>query len=239
MSSDSEIDISFDFRSDTPPGRDPDQWSATLRRYHRFLWSKPLPSGAMLELSATTRGQYLGHSSELGDFILASDSVIPSFRRWKTLKWIIEQVPDADLDAFQRLGYTIGGMMVFPGNRIDGTQTINGARGFLRKIADRFDLTLESIRRYYAQEESPLSSTLARYADFFMLFGDFRGYVDYFLLQDLVTDDYRVVRFFMEFDNFATSSVPRTLSEYDEYRRRSLEFVDARNRRIAEWASAV
>ena len=36
-----------------------------------------------------------------------------------------------------------GGMMVFPGNRIDGKQTINGARGFNRKIADGFDLTLE------------------------------------------------------------------------------------------------
>ena len=42
--------ITFDFRSDTPPGRDPDALSPTLRRYHQLLWSKPLPSGAPFEL---------------------------------------------------------------------------------------------------------------------------------------------------------------------------------------------
>ena len=44
-------------------------------------------------------------------------------------------------------------------------------------IRDRFDLTLECIRRHYLDEPSPLSATLARYADFFGLFGDFAGYV--------------------------------------------------------------
>src|SRR5215213_7730828 len=43
------IDITFDFRSDTPPGRDPDALSPTLRTYHQLLWSKPLPSGAPFE----------------------------------------------------------------------------------------------------------------------------------------------------------------------------------------------
>lgn len=36
------IDTAFDFRTDTPPGRDPDSHSPTLRRYHQLLWSKPL-----------------------------------------------------------------------------------------------------------------------------------------------------------------------------------------------------
>jgi hypothetical protein len=36
------IDITFDFRLDTPNGKDPDSFSATLRRYHKLLWSKPL-----------------------------------------------------------------------------------------------------------------------------------------------------------------------------------------------------
>ena len=35
------IDIAFDFRSDTPAGKDPDAVSPTLRRYHQHLWSKP------------------------------------------------------------------------------------------------------------------------------------------------------------------------------------------------------
>ena len=49
------------------------------------------------------------------------------------------------------------------------------------RIAGRFDLTVECIRGHYLDEPSPLSDTLARYADFFALFGDFDGYVDFFL----------------------------------------------------------
>jgi len=45
MDTHSRIDITFDFRSDTPgyPKKDPDALSPTLRRYHKLLWSKPLP----------------------------------------------------------------------------------------------------------------------------------------------------------------------------------------------------
>jgi hypothetical protein len=62
------------------------------------------------------------------------------------------------------IGYTIGGMMLFPGNRIGRQMTINGARGFHPRIKDRFDLTVECIRRHYLNVDSPLSATLARYA---------------------------------------------------------------------------
>lgn len=121
--------------------------------------------------------------------------------------------------------------MIFPGNRIDGKQTINGARGFTRAISDRFDLTLECIRRHYVQLDSPLATTLSRYSNFFALFDDFRGYVSFFLLEDLIADDLEV-RFFMPFDDFRSSSVPRDVNMYKEYRRRSIEFVEARNSRI-------
>lgn len=123
--------------------------------------------------------------------------------------------------------------MVFPGNKIDGKQTINGARGLNRKIADRMDLTFECIRRHYRGESSPLGDTLRRYGNFFGLFGDFRGNADFFLLQDLVTDDYAAIKFFMPFDDFETSSVPRDVDTYKEYRRLSIEFIQARNLRIA------
>ena len=62
-------------------------------------------------------------------------------------------------------------------------------------IRDRFDLTLECIRRHYFSERSPLSDVLARYEDFLCLFGSFKGYVEFFLLQDLVSPDYSAVRF--------------------------------------------
>ena len=91
------IDVTFDFRSDAG-GQDPDVSSPTLRRYHQILWSKPLPSGEMFELSTTTPGAYLHHRSDLGEFFLASDSVIANFRSWKSMRSIIEQAPAHDLD---------------------------------------------------------------------------------------------------------------------------------------------
>jgi hypothetical protein len=51
------IDPTFDFPTDA--GGDPDTHSPTLRRYHRILWSKPLPGGTMFELhEAGHRGSY-------------------------------------------------------------------------------------------------------------------------------------------------------------------------------------
>ena len=229
------IDTSFDFRTDAN-GKDPDTYSPTLRSYHRLLWSKPLPGGAPFVLVDTTPRAYLHHRSELGEFWLASDSVIPTFTRWIAMKPIVEQFADEENEAFRRIGYTIGGMMIFPGNVVDGKQTINGARGFLRRIADRMDLTLECIRRHYLAQPNPLAATLERYHDYFALFENFPGYVEFFLLQDLVEPDY-TVRFFMQFDNFTTPSVPKDVPTYSEYRRRSIDFVEARNQRIARWAS--
>ncbi len=137
-------------------------------------------------------------------------------------------------EAFNGIGYTIGGMMVFPGNRIGRKMTINGARGFHPRIKDRFDLTVECIRRHYRNERSPLSDTLARYADFFGLFGDFRGYVEFFLLQDLVTEDCSAVRFFMPFEDFNTSPLPASMDAYRAYRQLAVDFIEARNHRILE-----
>jgi hypothetical protein len=149
------------------------------------------------------------------------------------LKALVGQLPDSENEAFMNLAYTIGGFLVWPSNKVANTMTINGARGFNPEIADRIDLTLECVRRHYLHRGSPLTDTLARYAEFFALFGDFRGYIDFFLLNDLVTVDYNV-RFFMPFADFESSSVPRDLATYMEYRRRSIEFLEGRNRRIQQ-----
>lgn len=238
MGSDEAIDVTFDFRSDTPPGKDPDALSQTLRRYHQLLWSKPLPSGVPFELDVTTPGAYLHHRSELGEFFLSSDSVVPSFSRAREVKHIINQIPEPDTEAFLRLGYTIGGMLVFPSNQVDRKMTINGQRGCHPRIRDRFDLTLECVRRHYVDEPSPLSSTLARYADFFGLFGDFAGYVNFFHLQDLVGDGNLAVRFSLPFADFTASPLPPTLDAYLEYRERATRFLESRNQRIAAHVGA-
>lgn len=230
------IDISFDFRSDTPPGRDPDTFSPTLRRYHQLLWSKPLPCGVPFELDVTTP-LYLHHLSELGEFWLSSDAVIATFSRELKLAHIIDQIPEVDREAFNRISYTIGGMMVFPANRVGTKMTINGARGFHPRIKDRFDLTMECIRRHYLDKPSPLRDTLARYADFFGLFGDFAGYVDFFQLQDLVDEGTSTVKFFTPFENFTTPALPGTLDAYLGYRQHAIEFIESRNQRIAAYVA--
>ena len=225
------IDTSFDFRTDAG-GRDPDRYSLGLRRYHRLLWSKPLPSGALFELDDTTPGWYLHHCSDVGEFFLSSDSIMPTFTRYVILKHITGQCPEEENEAFRTTGYTIGSYIVFPQNQVDRKPTINGARGFDPRIRDRMDLTLECIRLHHLGHNSPLGATLGRYGRFFALFEDFRGYVDHFLLQDLVTDDYSAIKFLMPFEHFCRPALPKDLEAYKAYRSLTTAFVEARNRRI-------
>ena len=53
-------------------------------------------------------------------------------------------------------------MMLFPSNKVDRLMTSNGVRGSHPSIADRFDLTLQCIRRPYRGERSPLTEPSAR-----------------------------------------------------------------------------
>ena len=78
-----------------------------------------------------------------------------------------------------------------------------------------------------------VDAPVAQIAERFELFGDFRGYIEFFLLQDLVAEDYRAVKFFTPFEDFNTSSpLPGSIDTYREYQRLAVEFIDARNRRI-------
>jgi hypothetical protein len=224
-----DIDVTFDFRRDTPEGKDPDTHSKTLRRYHKLLWSKRLPCGAFFELSDAVPGHYLQHRSTVGEFSLSSDAVIPTFKWHKGIQTLVSV---EELKAFNAAGYTIGGMMVFPGNRISGKWTINQARGCTGRIGDRFDLTLECIRRHYSNDKSPLSEVLTRYARLFDLFGDFAGYVQFFLLHDLVSADLSVVKISAPFDDFSTSPIPNDVDEYRAYESAARRFIEARNQRI-------
>lgn len=224
------IDPSFDVRSDAG-SKDPDTWSPTLCRYHQQLWSKPLPGGVRFDLVPTIRPPYyFQHASEVGEFALSSDAFIPTYTRYGVPRRIIEQLPAAGHDHFNTIAYTIGGLILWPANRIGRAWTINQGRGMRRVIGDRMDLTLECIRRHYLGRPSPLGDVLARYDAFFAAFESFRGYVDFWLLQDMVEDDYSAVRFFT--DDFTTPAIPQDLDTYLEYRRRSINFVEARNDRI-------
>lgn len=231
------VDVTFDIRSDAG-GRDPDRYSAMLRRYHRALWSKPLPGGEPFELADVYPDGYLQHSSRLATFNLSSDMIHRTFRHMRRAQGLIQQIPATYLEDFARRGCTLGGTMLFPANRVDGKHTINQARGVNRKIEDRFDRTLECIRRHYIGEPSPLESVLSRYASFFALFGDFSGYVDHFLLQDLIGADGRVEMFLGD-TSFESPAIPETVDEYMAYSARSGAFVDSRNERIRAWVEAM
>ena len=96
------------------------------------------------------------------------------YSRLITMSWIVNR------------GFFFMRLIIFPKNAVDGGHTINQSRGVNTFIDDRFDLTLECIRRFYLNQASPLYSTLMRYKSFFDLFEDFNGYIDFFFLQDLV-----------------------------------------------------
>jgi len=228
------IDIDFDFRKDTPFGKDPDLYSPTLRQYHKILWNKKLPNGKTFNLTDTVPKIYLYHHSELGEFYLSSDSAIHTFSQWKSMEKIISQFDATEIEEFRHLSYTIGGMLIFPSNRINGKSTINGAKGFNPLIKDRIDLTLECIRRFYLNEASPLSEVLTRYADFFSLFDSFAGYIEFFLLQDTIDSHTSQINFFMPFNDFKTPVIPTSVDQYSLYKDLSMIFVNKRNKRILQ-----
>ena len=228
-----DIDINFNFYSDTPKGKDPDSYSSTLRSYHRILWSRELPNGSLFKLDETIPMR-LHHKSELGEFVLSSDSIAHTYSNIKSTTDIVKKIDAEELVKFVSLCSTIGGYIIFPSERINNQMTINGARGVNKKIRDRFDLTLECIRKYYKNEDSPLNKTFERYKQFFNLFESFKGYVDFFLLQDLVTSDYLSIKYFVPFESFENYPLPNDIEEYKQYKYNLSNFVSSRSQRMKD-----
>lgn len=177
------IDVEYDYRLNSKCG-DPDTDSPKLYDFHSLLWNKEVSNNSTLNLSILSKSYgRLILKNNLTDN-LSSDRMCPHFVGKYNGK-LDEWLSDSDKVKFQQKVRTIGGHIVFPAHRKDGF-TINQARGVNRKISDRFDLTLECFRRHYVNEESPLTSALKRYSDFFKLFKDFKGYIDFFMLQDFI-----------------------------------------------------
>lgn len=229
------IDIRFNVYSDAKSG-DPDSTSPTLRSYHKMLWSKQLPNGEYFELTDKKRGAYLFHKSRLGEYYLGSDAITHSYRNHKRKIWLTRQIPNEVEELFDT-GSTIGAYTLFPNKRVDGKHTINQARGVNSYIDDRFDLTLECIRLFYIGQQNPLYDTFLRYKDFFDLFENFNGYINFFLLNDLI-DDNGKIQFYLPFDNFKTKPAFADVGEYLIYKKGVMDFVKARNKRINKYANS-
>lgn len=243
------IDTTFDFTTDTPYywdeywehdkvlghfNNDPDSASKTLQRYHSALYSRVLPNGEEMILKCGLVANYLTWK----DFRFGSDSIIASFRyiRYRSMiEQVLNRVVDWEgyVENYIHKSYTLGGEIIFPKH----SGGINQSRGCNPYIRDRWDLTLECIRRYYNNEKSPLTSVLQMNKPFFDLFVDFKGYVDFFFLQDCVSEDYKSVIFWLGSGQFVKTPFPATVEEYLQWIDRQLSFVERRNKRINHYVS--
>lgn len=223
-----EIDIDFDFRLDSKCG-DPDKDSKKLYEVHKFLWSKELPNGKhfKLEIIGGSYDRFLIKNNLIMN--MSSDRMCPHYDGKYNNKFS-NLLTDIELEELKFKVRTIGGHIIFPAHKKNGF-TINQARGVSRIICDRFDLTLECIKRFYRNEESPLFKILLNYKDFFDLFIDFKGYVDFFYLQDFINQQGKI-EFSLPFDNFNRTPLPQTVYEYKQYKNHTIELMNRRNERI-------
>lgn len=237
------ISVEDDFAAFYGDGGDPDRSSQRLYEWHQRLWGRHVDGLTPFTLELVLKVPYGIHLTTASEeqFWLSSDSMINT---WSTPRWTRRFSPDvaaeaaANRDGFHRYASTIGGYILWPLNRSGQTgHSINQARGVSRAIEDRFDLTLECVRRHYEDHlaANPLGDRLAAYADFFALFKDFDTYVRFWLLDDLVSEDRGgVVSLFSGevIRELPTQVLPTSAEEYTRFRRNAMDFLAARNMRI-------
>ena len=113
---------------------------------------------------------------------------------------------------------TIGGFIVFP--KI--SNSINVRRGNrYGSIKDRFDLTLECIRRLYQQEyfddkkDNPLFGISKEEKAFFRMFGSFEKYTEFFCLNKSWVENGKVLNLLYDENKDKTERNVKTLDEWD------------------------
>jgi len=232
------IDVTYDLRKDTK-ANDPDAESKILKKYHQILWSKTLPNGNKISLSEPTDYGYLVFKYNDQDIMLSSDIIITTYIQWERCKYYTEKINNKIKMEFDEKAHTIGAFIVYPKSKINGLSTINMERGTNASILDRFDLTLECIRLHYLQNENPLKDVLNRYKYFFDLFGSFRNYCQYFLLDDLVDNDYNSIKYFVNNRTAFNKPLPSNESEYIEFVNNAMEFITNRNKRIQQYIDSM
>ncbi len=213
---------------------DPDVESKQLQYCHKLAWgNRKLPCGKIFNLKEGDNCELIWEDENMR---FSSDWLINTYIHWKRCYPVLKEIYDKNpscyrnyMENFIRTTYTIGGSIIFP-KRLNG---INQTRGCIDLISDRFDLTLECIRRYYdGNQESPLKEVLNQDKKFFNLFVDFKGYVDFFYLKDLVSEDYKSVKIFFGHSDFKNVAYPRTSQEWNIWAQKAQEFIQKRNARI-------
>lgn len=85
-------------------------------------------------------------------------------------------------------------------------------------------------------EENPLSKGLEVDRSFFDLYVDFKGYVDFFFLNDCVSADYSKVNCWCGDLTFTRNAFPQNMDEYWKFLQHQWDFLEKRNQRIKEYA---
>ena len=69
---------------------------------------------------------------------------------------------------------------------------------------------------------------------FFDLFGNIMGYIHFFFLEDLLNED-KTINFYLPFDGFKTRPSFFDVNQYLLYKKRAVDFVESRNKRIENY----
>lgn len=195
--------------------------------YHKVLWQKKLPNGKMLnfEIRKNRAGYFLFEMNSKIRF--GSDSILHTYRNYSKgkIKNLIKEFDRNDLNRFYEKITTIGGYIIFPKHM----NSLNQRKGNSPLVEDRFDITLNSIRKFYQNENTdyPLRKELENDREFFSWFVDFESYVSFFYLDDLVDRKSGEILFFSE-----DKPLPISKASYLKYKDNVLSFLEKRNRRI-------
>lgn len=180
---------------------DPDGTSKKLCKAHEFLCKL---QGLKVSISEDNDYELVIDGKNIR---LSSDSIMSIYWHWsgkgypyKNMQEIIEKISSElqkkseynkrnipfkeFIKSYLQKANTIGGFVVFPKH----PSSINSMRGCNSKIRDRFDLTLECIRRAYQEnifdneEINPLLGISSEDKKFFRMFGSFENYAKFFCL---------------------------------------------------------
>jgi hypothetical protein len=183
---------------------DPDATSKKLYEAHEFLCKL---QGFKVSISEDNDYELVIDGKNIR---LSSDSIMSIYWHWsgkrypyKNMQEIIEKISSElqkkseynkrnipfkeFIKSYLQKANTIGGFVVFPKHYLP---TVNTERGRSGKIRDRFDLTLECIRRayqygdFYCEDDNPLFGLPEEDKEFFRMFGSFENYAKFFCLNE-------------------------------------------------------
>lgn len=231
------IDIDYDYRNDS--NFDPDTDSKKLKETQISIYKKALPCDKNICFNLElTEDNYLLYN----DMRLGSDTITQIYSEWhrnyyisNLLSKVKERMGSINFEEiFAKATQTIGGHIIFPSKR---EISINTHRKNPKELRDRFDLTLECIRRFYEEKNSfnPLDSILSKNSDFFALFKNFKSYIDFFYLNPLIDENYKIKCFIsrntedLKNGRFPEDGFPADEQEWFELYINQLIFVAKRN----------